>query len=301
MLEEIEEGVEEEEEELRASDGGSRGRAAARPDCAGARDGPAQGAGGGRRSRPTSTTRGSDDGLGSGEWEEREAPPLENTLTREPDLYDHLLWQIHLSDFAPVEREIAELIVGNLDPDGFLVASVEEIAHRAASAAGEPWSEDLVRAVLDRGAAARSAGHRLRQPAREPAAPARHLRASRRTRSRGGSSSKHWDLFLRRQYPQIARALGVAAARARAGDRADQGARDAARPSLHQRASALHRARRLRHQGRRRLRHPAQRRRAAAPAHLARLPPHAAADARRTAARTRPSSTSPTRCAPRSG
>ena len=29
--------------------------------------------------------------LGTGE-----APPLENTLTREPDLYDQLLWQIHM-------------------------------------------------------------------------------------------------------------------------------------------------------------------------------------------------------------
>ena len=29
-------------------------------------------------------------------YEEREAPPLENSLTREPDLYDHLLWQLHM-------------------------------------------------------------------------------------------------------------------------------------------------------------------------------------------------------------
>jgi RNA polymerase sigma-54 factor len=60
--------------------------------------------------------------------EQREAPPLENTLTHEPDLYDHLLWQISVHpDISPRQREIAELIIGNLDPDGYLVASVEEL------------------------------------------------------------------------------------------------------------------------------------------------------------------------------
>ena len=44
--------------------------------------------------------------LGTGE-----APPLENTLTREPDLYDQLLWQIHMLDLPAETRKIAELIV----------------------------------------------------------------------------------------------------------------------------------------------------------------------------------------------
>ena len=66
-------------------------------------------------------------------YEAREAVPLENTLTREPDLYDHLLWQLHMLDLAPLQREIAELIIGNLDQDGFLVATVEEIMLLAAT------------------------------------------------------------------------------------------------------------------------------------------------------------------------
>jgi RNA polymerase sigma-54 factor len=60
-------------------------------------------------------------------FEERQAPPLENTLAREDDLYDHLLWQLHMMDLPEEQREIAEAIIGNLDPDGFLVATVEEI------------------------------------------------------------------------------------------------------------------------------------------------------------------------------
>ena len=60
-------------------------------------------------------------------YEERQAPPLENTLAQEDDLYDHLSWQLHMMSVSPLIREIAELIIGNLDPDGFLVATIDEI------------------------------------------------------------------------------------------------------------------------------------------------------------------------------
>ena len=60
-------------------------------------------------------------------FESREISPFENSLSREPDLYDHLLWQLRMSDTSPALREVAELIIGNLDADGFLRASVEEI------------------------------------------------------------------------------------------------------------------------------------------------------------------------------
>jgi RNA polymerase sigma-54 factor len=150
-----------------------------------------------------------DDGFEPGEWEEREAPPIENTLTREPDLYDHLLWQIHMSDFAPREREIAELIVGNLDPDGFLVASVEEIAKLGGEEdSREPWSEAEVAAVLDR-------VRRLDPPGigcsnlRESLVLQLDLTAEPAESIARRILAENWDAFLRRQYPQIARALGI--------------------------------------------------------------------------------------------
>ncbi|KAB2968485.1 MAG: RNA polymerase factor sigma-54 [Thermoanaerobaculia bacterium] len=145
--------------------------------------------------------------IGGGEWEAREAPPIENTLTREPDLYDHLLWQIHLSDFEPREREIAEEIVGNLDPDGFLVASVEEIC-RSAVERGDEWSAAEVSAVLDRvrrldppGIGCENLQESLLLQLDLAAEPADSL--ARRV------LSEHWDAFLRRQYPPIARLLGI--------------------------------------------------------------------------------------------
>ncbi len=60
-------------------------------------------------------------------FEARETVPLENSISQEPDLHDHLLWQLRLSDAKPPLREMAELVIGNLDADGFLRASVEEL------------------------------------------------------------------------------------------------------------------------------------------------------------------------------
>jgi len=77
-----------------------------------------------------------------------EAPPLENTLTRDPDLYDHLLWQLHMCGAPEKVRQIAELIIGNLDTDGFLVASLEEIQEMGRIEDGEPFPrEDVERAL----------------------------------------------------------------------------------------------------------------------------------------------------------
>ena len=149
-----------------------------------------------------------DDGGSYGESENREAPPLENTLTREPDLYDHLLWQIHMSDFAPLEREIAELVVGNLNPDGFLVASLEEIRDLASSGRDQPLAMAQIEAVLER-------VRRLDPPGIACASLRESLLLQLDLRDEPADSltrrvlAEHWELFLRRQYATIARALEV--------------------------------------------------------------------------------------------
>ena len=71
-------------------------------------------------------------------YEHKEGPPLENTLSQEDDLYDNLLFQLHMTDVPALVREIAELIIGNLDEDGFLKATVEEIQRMGADGFGEP-------------------------------------------------------------------------------------------------------------------------------------------------------------------
>jgi len=66
-----------------------------------------------------------------------EAPPLENTLTESPDLYDHLLWQLRMSLSDELVLEIGEAIVMNLDEDGMLRASLDEIANMGPYAQAE--------------------------------------------------------------------------------------------------------------------------------------------------------------------
>src|SRR5690242_5050122 len=63
-----------------------------------------------------------------GMGEEHEEFPLENTLTRPPNLTDHLTWQLNMSDASPKVKEIGAFIIGNIDEDGYLRASNEEIA-----------------------------------------------------------------------------------------------------------------------------------------------------------------------------
>ena len=58
-----------------------------------------------------------------------ELPPIENTLTEPPDLYDHLMWQLHMSVSDEFTLEIGDAIIQNLDADGLLRASVDEIAN----------------------------------------------------------------------------------------------------------------------------------------------------------------------------
>src|SRR6266571_6054493 len=58
-----------------------------------------------------------------------EMPPIENTLTESPDLYDHLLWQLHMTASDELTMEIGEAIIHNLDEDGLLRTSLEEIAN----------------------------------------------------------------------------------------------------------------------------------------------------------------------------
>jgi RNA polymerase sigma-54 factor len=60
--------------------------------------------------------------------EVKELPPIENTLSTKSSLADHLMWQLNLQTADAITRDIGAAIVGNIDEDGYLVASVNEIA-----------------------------------------------------------------------------------------------------------------------------------------------------------------------------
>lgn len=57
-----------------------------------------------------------------------DAPSFEQFLTHSPSLAEHLEWQLNLLSLSPHIEEAAVEIIGNLDEDGRLVGSIEEIA-----------------------------------------------------------------------------------------------------------------------------------------------------------------------------
>lgn len=57
-----------------------------------------------------------------------ERPSFENLLTKKGTLTDHLMWQLHLSRFDEKETEIGVEIIGNIDEDGYLRSTVDDIA-----------------------------------------------------------------------------------------------------------------------------------------------------------------------------
>src|SRR6266550_4411091 len=74
--------------------------------------------------------------------EVKELPPIENTLSTASSLSDHLMWQLSMQSDDSLVRDIGSAIIGNLDDDGYLVASFDEIA------AMGPWPVEQVEKAL---------------------------------------------------------------------------------------------------------------------------------------------------------
>jgi RNA polymerase sigma-54 factor len=63
----------------------------------------------------------------SREMEDVERPSFENFLSKPGTLTDHLVWQLGSISMRPEVQEAVELIIGNLNEDGYLIASDEEL------------------------------------------------------------------------------------------------------------------------------------------------------------------------------
>jgi RNA polymerase sigma-54 factor len=70
-------------------------------------------------------------GLAPNSRDDEQQRSLEATLTRRPTLAEHLEWQLQLSVFTEGEREAARWIIGNLDDDGYLQATCEEVSRQS--------------------------------------------------------------------------------------------------------------------------------------------------------------------------
>src|ERR1700689_30341 len=61
------------------------------------------------------------------EMEDIERPSFENFLSKPSNLTDHLAWQLGALSLRREVREAADLIIGNLNEDGYLIASEDEL------------------------------------------------------------------------------------------------------------------------------------------------------------------------------
>lgn len=71
------------------------------------------------------------------EWEDVEKPSFENFLSRPATLTDHLMWQLSAMHLTEGVAEAAELVIGNLNEEGYLTASDDELLGLAESAPEE--------------------------------------------------------------------------------------------------------------------------------------------------------------------
>src|ERR1700751_680451 len=65
------------------------------------------------------------------EREESEKPSFDKFLSSAQSLADHLSWQLSVAICTEVVRKIAESIIGNLDENGYLTATLDEIIESA--------------------------------------------------------------------------------------------------------------------------------------------------------------------------
>src|SRR5207247_8330075 len=80
-----------------------------------------------------------DPGYKTQEFEYKEdAPTFEQFLTKAPSLAEHLEWQLRMDGEEGEVFDAAECVIGNLDPDGRLTASNEEILALGG------WSDETV-------------------------------------------------------------------------------------------------------------------------------------------------------------
>lgn len=140
-----------------------------------------------------------DPGYKSPAAESIEKPSFENFLSRPTSLADHLETQLNLSICSDAVRNAAYSIIGNLNEDGYLTATVEEMAQTGDHSAEEVQEAlKLIQGLDPAGVAARDLRECLLLQLKV-VAPENHLAAR--------IVSDHLGLFQNRHHKDIARTL----------------------------------------------------------------------------------------------
>ncbi|GFO54229.1 RNA polymerase sigma-54 factor [Geomonas sp. Red276] len=75
-------------------------------------------------------------------YDDEDRPSFENLLTKKSTLFDHLIWQLSLTRLTERETVVGAEIIGNIDEDGYLRASLEDVA--AACVRVPPFTEEVL-------------------------------------------------------------------------------------------------------------------------------------------------------------
>jgi len=130
-----------------------------------------------------------------------ERPSFENFLTKRTTLTDHLHWQLQLSHFTEEEHEVGTWIIGNLDEDGYLKISLEDLC----SETNLPM--EMVERVLLKIQQFDPAGVAARDLKECLLAQLKQM--SPRDSLAEKIVSEHLSLLKNRNYPAIAKRIGV--------------------------------------------------------------------------------------------
>jgi RNA polymerase sigma-54 factor len=135
------------------------------------------------------------------QYEDSEQVPLENTLSRPPGLQEYLTWQLSMSEASEPVREIATYLIGNVDEDGYLRVSREEISEAGFDNEADVESAiALVRSFDPPGICAFDLPDCLMLQIRALGIENPLIERV---------ITEHWMEFLNRQFTQLARTLGV--------------------------------------------------------------------------------------------
>jgi RNA polymerase sigma-54 factor len=132
--------------------------------------------------------------------EEPEEFSLENVLTRPEGLPEHLGWQLSMAEATPEVREIAAFLVGNIDEDGYLRVSREEILNEFSNEADVESAIALVRSLDPSGVGAFDLPDCLLLQLKALAIDNPLIETIIRD---------HWPAFLNRQFAPLAKTLNV--------------------------------------------------------------------------------------------
>jgi len=133
-----------------------------------------------------------------------ETPSFEATLTKQESLTDHLTWQLEMTPLDEHLNEIVEAIIGNLNQDGYLDASPQEIQAMSENGNYSPEQiEEAIRVVQSfdpAGVAARDLAEclllQLKPLGEEGHVAARMIR-------------EHMPLLQARKYQELAGEMGI--------------------------------------------------------------------------------------------